>query len=62
MSKAGGEVVVGLRLPTDLVKAADALLPKLRKTDLRITGRISRSMVLRLAVMRGLEALAQEYK
>ncbi len=62
MGKDGGEVVVGLRLPADMVKAADALIPKLGKSDFRLVGKPSRSMVLRLAIMRGLAALAAEHK
>ncbi len=60
MVKDGGEVVVGLRLPRDLVRATDALLPKLRKTEYRLTGRVSRSMALRLAIMKGIEVLQRE--
>lgn len=62
MAKGGGEVVVGLRLPADLVKVADSLIPKLAKSEFGLAGRSSRSMVLRLAVIRGLEALRSEYK
>jgi hypothetical protein len=60
-AKVGAEVVVALRLPGDLVKAADALIPKLRKTELRLAGRISRSTVLRLAITRGLEVLNRDH-
>jgi hypothetical protein len=59
-TKDEGEVVVGLRLPRDLVRAADALIPKLGKTEFRLAGKPSRSMVLRLAITRGLEKLKEE--
>ena len=50
--------IVTLRLPKSLVDRADSLIPKLRDDDqMMVVGRVSRSIVLRLAVLRGLESL-----
>jgi hypothetical protein len=50
--------IVTLRLPKALLQRADALIPKLReRSDIFVVGRLSRSVVLRLAVLRGLEAM-----
>jgi hypothetical protein len=53
--------IVTLRLPKSLLQRADALIPALRSnSDIFVVGRLSRSVVLRLAVLRGLEAMEQE--
>ena len=53
--------IVTLRLPKALLARADALVPRLREnSDLAAFGRLSRSVVLRLAVLRGLDALENE--
>ena len=53
--------IVTLRLPKTLVERADALIPRLRDDDqLVVVGRISRSIVLRLAVLKGLEAMERD--
>lgn len=50
--------IVTLRLPKSLLQRADALIPTLRSNgDIFVVGRLSRSVVLRLAVLRGLEAM-----
>ncbi|MCG8555201.1 MAG: hypothetical protein MJD61_07920 [Proteobacteria bacterium] len=50
--------IVTLRLPKSLVERADRLIPQLRDDDqMMVVGRVSRSIVLRLAVLRGLESL-----
>lgn len=50
--------IVTLRVPKALLARADALVPRLREnSELAAFGRLSRSVVLRLAVLRGLEAL-----
>ena len=50
--------IVTLRLPKSLLQRADALIPMLRSnSDIFVVGRLSRSVVLRLAVLRGLEAM-----
>ena len=53
--------IVTLRLPKTLVERADALIPRMRDDDqMIVVGRVSRSIVLRLAVLKGLEALERE--
>ena len=53
---------VQLRLPTSLIDQADTLNGVLsRDRDLSAAGRITRATVLRLAVARGLESLANQY-
>lgn len=53
-----GTSLITLRLPTSLVSRADALLSQLTESEETIVlGRASRSIVLRLAVLRGLEQL-----
>ena len=50
--------IVTLRLPKSLLQRADALIPTLRSnSEIFVVGRLSRSVVLRLAVLRGLEAM-----
>ncbi len=50
--------LVTLRLPTSLVDRADALLTQLTESEETVLlGRSSRSIVLRLAVLRGIEQL-----
>jgi hypothetical protein len=52
--------IVTLRLPKSLLSRADALIPRLREnSDIFVVGRLSRSVVLRLAVLRGLEAMEE---
>ena len=50
--------IVTLRLPKSLLARADALIPRMREnSEIFVVGRLSRSVVLRLAVLRGLEAM-----
>jgi hypothetical protein len=50
--------LITLRLPASLVERADALLDQLNETEETVLlGRASRSTVLRLAVLRGIEQL-----
>jgi hypothetical protein len=52
--------IVTLRLPKSLLQRADALIPTLRSnSDIFVVGRLSRSVVLRLAVLRGLETMEE---
>ena len=52
--------IVTLRLPKSLLQRADALIPTLRaNSDIFVVGRLSRSVVLRLAVLRGLETMEE---
>lgn len=55
--------LITLRLPTSLVERADALLDKLTdaEDETVMLGRASRSIVLRLAVLRGLEQLEAKH-
>lgn len=51
-------VITTLRLPQSLVDRADALIDELAEgEEALLVGRVSRSIVLRLAVLRGLEQL-----
>jgi hypothetical protein len=55
------ETTITLRLPMDLLEKADALVPKVAgHGDLQAV-RITRSTVLRLALLRGIETLEREY-
>jgi hypothetical protein len=46
-----------------MLRRADALIPKLSRTPtLAALGRVTRSTVLKLALMRGLDALEQDHK
>ena len=50
--------IITLRLPQSLVDRADKLIEQLaRDEEALLLGRVSRSIVLRLAVLRGIEAL-----
>jgi hypothetical protein len=50
--------IITVRLPQSFVDRADALIANLAKDEESLLlGRVSRSIVLRLAVLRGLEAL-----
>jgi hypothetical protein len=50
--------IITLRLPQSLVDRADALIDELAQDEeALLLGRVSRSIVLRLAVLRGLEQL-----
>ncbi len=52
--------IVTLRLPKALLTRADALIPKLKEnSEIFVVGRLSRSVVLRLAVLRGLETMEE---
>jgi hypothetical protein len=54
---------VHLQLPEPLLKEAERLVPVLaRNTDLAVMGRMSRALVLRLAVQKGLEVLKRTYE
>jgi hypothetical protein len=64
MTKTGGsDAQAVVRLPNALLKRADALRAKVAKDadSVAFGGRISRSTVLRLAIVRGLEALEKDY-
>ena len=59
-----GEFNFTVRMPAELIERLEALVPVLAR-DVRITtltGQVSRSTVLRIAVLRGVESLESEYK
>lgn len=62
-SKGLSENPVTLRLPADLLRRADALVPVLAKDDATsvLAGMITRSVVLRLAVAEGLQVLEKRH-
>jgi hypothetical protein len=52
-----------LRLPRDLLERAEALVPVLADDpEVRALGRLTKTAVLRLAVLHGLEALEKRYR
>lgn len=55
-------VLIPIRLPPELVEWADRLVPLVAK-DPKVTtlGRVSRSSVLRMALLAGLEAVEKQY-
>ena len=55
------EEQVSIRLPTDLVQRAEALVTKMAQDTEYQAWRISRTSVLRLALIHGLEGLEQRY-
>lgn len=59
----GRKPLLSVRVPPDLLKRADRLVAKLGR-DARITaiGAVSRSTIINLALLRGLESLEGEYK
>ena len=54
-------VILTLRIPQQLVDRCDALVaPLSQNEEALLLGRVSRSIVLRLAVLRGLEVLESQ--
>jgi hypothetical protein len=49
--------IVTIRVPRALLKRADALVPSVRDGDVVVIGRLSRSVILRLALVRGLQVM-----
>lgn len=57
------EVTTTLRLPAEMMARIEALIPKVAKRpEFAAHGRVSRSAVIRLVILRGLEALEAEAK
>ena len=56
------ETLTSLRLPKPLLDRAEALVAKLKKKPEFAVQRITRSTVIRLALMRGLDALEAEHR
>ena len=56
------DAVVNLRLPRALLDRAEALVPAL-EADVKLqASRVTRAVVIRLALAKGLEALEEEYR
>lgn len=55
------EVQISLRMPKDVIKRADRLLPRLQQVPEFSAGRQSRAAVLRLALLRGLDELERRH-
>jgi hypothetical protein len=56
------EIPTSVRLPKDVVRRLDALVPKLERVPtIAALGPLTRSKVLRLALARGLEVLEAEH-
>mgnify|MGYP001273945540 CR=1 FL=1 len=55
------ETQVALRLPADAVRRAAALAEKMARAPELRAWRLTRSAVLRLALLRGIESLEAEY-
>jgi hypothetical protein len=52
-----------IRLPDSILTRADALKPWLSRTpEIQMMGRLTRNAVLRLAILKGLEILEQQYR
>lgn len=58
--KVGDGKMVGVRMPGEMLARIERLVPKLAKTDLAAAGEVTTSVVIRLALMRGLSALEKE--
>ena len=52
---------VSIRLPSDVVDRAEALVPALSRLPAHAAFRVERATVLKLALMRGLELLEREH-
>ena len=62
MGKVAGPLL-SVRVSPDLLKRADRLVTKVgRDSAVNTIGRVTRSTVVKLALVRGLEALEAEYK
>ena len=56
-------VPVSVRIPPELSKRLERLVPKMAKdTGLTTLGIVTKSAVVKLALLRGVEALEQEYR
>lgn len=57
-------IATSLRLPQDVLERADRLIPKLQNSpELRAgAGEVTRSVILRLALLRGLDELERSAK
>jgi hypothetical protein len=63
MKATGRAPLLAVRVSPELLKRADRLIPRLsRDPAVTAIGNVSRSTVVKLALMRGLAALEAEYK
>jgi hypothetical protein len=54
--------LLAFRVPAEAIRRADALRPRVaRDPSVAAVGRITRSAILRMALMKGLEALEVQY-
>ncbi len=61
--KGTADVRLSLRVPRDLGRRVEALRPRIAKDrSVATLGKVTQSTVLKLALLRGLDALEQEYK
>jgi len=63
VGKGTADARVSIRVPRELVKRAEALRPRVAKDrSIAMLGKVTSSTVFKLALMRGFDALEQEYK
>jgi predicted transcriptional regulator len=61
--RAKSRTPLSVRIPDDLARRLDRLVPKIAKDqNLAAFGRVSRSAVVKLALLRGVAVLEAEYK
>ena len=61
--KGTADVRLSLRVPRDLGRRVETLRPKIAKDrSVATLGKVTQSTVLKLALLRGLDALEQEYR
>ena len=53
---------IAVKLPSELVERADQLVPVFKEVpEMRVWSRVTRTAVIRLALLRGLESLEAEF-
>lgn len=53
---------IAVKLPAELVERADSLVPVFKEVpEMRVWSRVTRTAVIRLALLRGLESLEAEF-
>jgi predicted DNA-binding protein len=63
MAESRRGVPVSVRVPPELARRMDRLIPKIAKDPAVATlGIVTRSTLVKLAILKGVEALEQEYK
>ena len=62
VGKGTADARVSIRVPRELVRRAEALRPRVAKDrSIAMLGKVTASTVFKLALMRGFDALEQEY-